>query len=174
MAYEVEPTKKQKKWLELLPNCSNGKEAAMKAGYSEDTANHWRKNILQSEGVQNQLKGDLAYKLLSGNSQLMYLFDDAIKDLAEIISDKSNKAKVRLQADKAVIEQVRKVAEMFGLESSDDGEGLTINIEQKQAQSGETQSNKETINLSEQIENDPSIREAYRTIQRARQGDSQQ
>lgn len=170
---EIKPTEKQKKFVEGYRECKDGEQAALRAGYSENTARNWKTEILTTDGVQYLFRINLAHELVSGNNKLMFLFEEAIDDIAEIVGNKNNKAQVRLQADKAIIDQVREVAQLFGLEPSKDGEGLTINIEQKQAQSGEVQQAKETINLSEQIENDSDLREAYRTIQRAKQGGDQ-
>lgn len=47
--------------------------------------------------------------------------------------------------------------------------GPTFNINQSQAQSSENQEQTETVDLSEQLEDDPELRNAYRRIRKAQQ-----
>lgn len=55
------------------------------------------------------------------------------------------------------------------LYGEDMNDGMTLNINQNQAQSSENQDQTETVDLSEQIENDPELRNAYRRIRKAQQ-----
>lgn len=79
--------------------------------------------------------------------------------------DKVDKAMVK-EAEQGNTAAARLLYKRAGLI---DGEKSIINIEQKQAQATDDQSQKETIDLSEQIENDPEVRKAFRTIRRKQQ-----
>lgn len=83
--------------------------------------------------------------------------------------DKVDKAMVK-EAEQGNTAAARLLYKRAGLI---DGEKSVINIEQKQAQSSDNQSQKETIDLSEQIENDPEVRKAFRTIRKKQQNANQ-
>lgn len=113
-------TDKQEKFWEKYKDSGNGYKSAKSAGYSDNTAYHWRRDILQSEGVQEAVKEKLSVEIFRNRTRILDLFDDAVEDLKGIIRDKGNKASVRIQADKTVFEQIDKISEIFELNKEED------------------------------------------------------
>lgn len=116
----AELTEKQEEFWENYKESGNGYESAKKAGYSDNTSYHWRRDILQSEGVQEAIKDKLSVDIFANRTRILDLFGDAIDDLKGIIENKENKASVRIQADKTVFEQIEKISEVFGLSHQED------------------------------------------------------
>jgi len=79
-----ELTEKQEQWWENYQECGNGYQAALDSDYSESTAKHWKRDILQSEAVQDRVKNDLALSVFGGRSQILLLLDEAVKDLRKL------------------------------------------------------------------------------------------
>lgn len=113
-------TDKQEKFWEYYKDTGNGYESAKKAGYSDSTAYHWRRDVIQSEGVQEAIKEKLSIEIFRNRTRILDLFDDAVDDLRGIIQNKENKASVRIQADKTVFEQIDKISEIFEINKEDD------------------------------------------------------
>lgn len=109
-------TEKQEKFVEILPEVGDLKEAAERAGYSATTPSDVKSDILSSNKVRNALLERLAVEGFAGKLKLLDLEETAIGGLQEILESDDASYQIKMSAINSVLDRNENLKRIFGLD----------------------------------------------------------